>query len=210
MSRFRKVVDEQWAHIATLRAGVVALLCVNLVLAYGWYQAPKHLIVHQPPDLRSGSTRRVEEVPPQSVYAFALYVFQQLNRWAVDGEEDYWNRIQALAAYLTPEFAETLKADFEAKRGRRELQARSRAVHEVAGRGFEASRVRIEARDQWIVYLDLQVEESYRGETIKNTAVRYPLRIVRYDIDPEQNPFGLALAGFEISPTRLVMEESEE
>ena len=210
MSRFRKIVDEQSAHITTLRVLIVGLLGLNAMLAYGWYKAPTELIVHQPPDLRSGSTRKATEIPPESVYAFAFYVFQQLNRWTVDGEDDYWNRIHNFSAYLTPEFAETLKADFEAKRARRELQSRGRAVHEVPGRAYEASRVRIESPDNWIVYLDLQVIETYRGETIKNTAVRYPLRVVRYDVDPEQNPFGLALGGFETPPERLLTEEGEE
>ena len=177
--------------------------------SFGWYTAPRDLIIHQPPDLRSGSTRKATEVPPQSVYAFGFYVFQQLNRWAVNGDEDYWNRIHSFAAYITPEFAEALKADFELKRGRRELQYRQRSVHEVPGRVYEPSRVKIESPDSWIVTLDLQILETYRGETIKNTAVRYPLRVVRYDVDPEQNPFGLALAGFEAAPARILLETGD-
>ena len=209
MSRFRKVVDEQVAHVTTLRVVLTALLVLNGLLAYGWYQAPRELIVHQPPDLRSGSTRRATEVPAQSAYAFAFYVFQQLNRWAVDGEADYRDRIHNLAAYFTPQFAEFLQSDFESKRARRELQGRVRSVLEVPGRTYEASRVEIESADSWIVHLDLQVIESYRGETIKNTALRYPLRVVRYDVDPERNPFGLALAGFATTPERLVVEEQQ-
>ena len=207
MSRFRNVLDEQSAHISTLRLIAVALLGLNAVLAYGWYTAPKDLVIHQPPDLRSGSTRNVSEVPPQSVYAFGFYIFQQLNRWAVNGEEDYWNRIHHLSAYLTPEFAEALKADFASKKGRRELQGRQRSVHEIPGRVYEPRRVTIESPDSWIVVLDLQIVETYQGETIKNTAVRYPLRIVRYDVDAEKNSFGLALAGFETAPERLVAEQ---
>jgi len=205
MSRFRKIVDDQSAHIRTLRVLLGALLGLNLILAYGWYSAPKDLIVHVPPDLRSGSTRRLAEVPPQSVYAFAFYLFQQLNRWAVNGEDDYRNRIHNFSAYLTPEFAETLRADFSTKQAQRELQNRQRALHEVPGRVYAPSRVKIESVDSWVVYLDLQIIETYRGETVKNTAVRYPLRVVRYDVDPEQNPFGLALAGFESPPERLVI-----
>ena len=207
MSRYRKIVDDQRAHIVTLRVLLGALLGLNLILAYGWHQAPSKLIIHQPPDLRSGSTRKATDIPPQSVYAFAFYIFQQLNRWTIDGEDDYWNRIHTLDAYLTPEFAETLKADFTTKQAQRELQQRQRAVHEVPGRVYAPSRITIESQDGWIVYLDLQILETYRGETIKNTAVRYPLRVVRYDIDPEQNPFGLALAGFVSAPERLVLEE---
>ena len=136
MSRFRKIVDQQSAHIATLRALIVALLGLSAVLAYGWYTAPKDLIVHIPPDLRSGSTRHVSEVPPQSVYAFGFYVFQQLNRWPVDGAEDYGHRIHDYAAYMTPEFAESLMADFEGKRGKRELQEPAACDSRSAGTGL--------------------------------------------------------------------------
>jgi len=207
MSRFRKIVDEQSAHITTLRGVIVALLGLSAVLSYGWYAAPQDLVIHQPPDLRSGSTRIAGEVPPQSVYAFGFYIFQQLNRWTINGEDDYWNRIHTISAYLTPAFNEALKEDYASKKARRELQNRQRSVHEVPGRVYEMSRVKIESPDSWIVYLDLQITETYRGETIKNTAVRYPLRIVRYDIDPELNPFGMALDGFETPPARLTSAE---
>ena len=207
MSRFRKIVDHQSAHIATLRAVIVALLALNAVLCYGWYTAPRDLTVHIPPDLRSGSLRSVGDVPPQSVYAFGFYIFQQLNHWPVDGERDYWNRIHNFAAYLTPQFVDELKADFEAKKTRHELQSRQRSVNEVAGRVYETSRVKIESPDSWVVYLDLQVIETVGGQMIKNTALRYPLRIVRYDVNPELNPFGLALAGFETAPDRLLTPE---
>ena len=55
----------------------------------GWSQAPKHLTVHIPPDLRSGAVLKIDEVPPSNVYAFAFYIFQQLNRWPNDGTRDY-------------------------------------------------------------------------------------------------------------------------
>ena len=121
------------------------------------------------------------------------------------GEADYRDRIQGLRAYLTPEFAESIEVDYTMKLAQRELQNRQRAVYEVPGRVYAPDRVRIDSADRWVVYLDLQVIETYRGETVKNTAVRYPLEIVRYDVDPEQNPFGLALAGLESAPERLVL-----
>jgi len=33
------------------------------VLWFGWSQAPKQLTVHVPPDLRSGATLAIDEVP---------------------------------------------------------------------------------------------------------------------------------------------------
>ncbi|MFH7468035.1 DUF2895 family protein, partial [Pseudomonas syringae group genomosp. 7] len=68
----------------------------------GWWCSRKLWTVHVPPDLRAGSTLMWFDVPPQSVYTFGLYIFQQMNRWQVDGEQDYEDKISRLAAYITP------------------------------------------------------------------------------------------------------------
>jgi hypothetical protein len=89
MSRFKNEITHLQAHIKTLRLGAGALVVVALVMGGGWWSAPRDLTIHVPPDLRSGSTRKWWEVPPESVYAFTFYVFQTLNRWPTNGEEDY-------------------------------------------------------------------------------------------------------------------------
>lgn len=102
MSRFRNEVAHLNAHVKTLRLGVCILFVLLLVMSAGWWSAPRELTIHVPPDLRSGSTRKWWEVPPESVYAFTFYIFQQLHRWPTNGEEDYPRNIDALSAYLTP------------------------------------------------------------------------------------------------------------
>ncbi len=57
MSRFKNALNARDAHIWTLRGTCVLLILVCLVLALGWMNAPRNLTIHQPPDLRSGSTR---------------------------------------------------------------------------------------------------------------------------------------------------------
>ena len=52
-----------------------------------WDRARQALTLYYPPDLRSGATLKAGEVPPASVYAFAYYIFQQLNRWPHSGEQ---------------------------------------------------------------------------------------------------------------------------
>lgn len=57
MSRFRHALRDRDQHILTLRifsgvlAGILMLVCI------GWMTAPDRLTIHNPPDLRSGSTR---------------------------------------------------------------------------------------------------------------------------------------------------------
>jgi hypothetical protein len=62
--------------------------------------------------------------------------------------------------------------------------------------------------DVWVVWLDLDLLESVKGMTVKRTAIRYPLRVVRFAVDLETNPWGLALDGFEADgPRRLTDDE---
>ena len=75
----------------------------------------------------------------------------------------------------------------------------------LPGAAYREDRIEILSADAWVVWLDLELEESVRGMTIKRTTIRYPLRVVRLAVDPETNPWGLALDGFAgDGPERLV------
>ena len=213
MSRFKNEVTHLKAHIKTLRAGAAALFAVALVLGFGWWSAPRELTIHVPPDLRSGSVRKWWEVPPESVYAFTFYVFQQLNRWPTNGENDYSRNIHALSAYLTPACQTFLQQDYDNRRNAGELRQRVRGLYEIPGRGFgddPTVRVQVISDRDWIVTLDATVDEYYGGERVKRALVRYPLKVVRLDVDPERNPFGLALDCYSRTPERISADDSAE
>lgn len=208
MSRFKNEVLHLHAHVRTLRLGCAALLLIVLMLAIGWWSAPRNLTIHVPPDLRSGSTRAWWDVPPESVYTFGFYIFQQLNRWPSDGEQDYPRNLHALSAYLTPSCRAFLQQDYEARRSTGELRERVRGIYEIPGRGFgedPGKRVQIIGRDDWVVNLDVSADEYYGAEQVKRALVRYSLKVVRLDIDPERNPFGLALDCYNRTPQRITV-----
>jgi len=208
MQRYRYAIDNVRAHLRSLWVIIAIQVVIIVALWFGWSQAPKHLTVHVPPDLRSGATLAVGEVPEANVYAFAFYIFQQLNRWSEDGAKDYGMAIFRVSPYLTPRYRADLVADMELKGRQGELAYRVRGMHEIAGHGYEERRVDILAPGVWVVWLDLDLFESVKGMTIKRTAIRYPLRVISLSIDPESNPWGLALDGFAGSgPHRLSKEE---
>ena len=93
MRRYRFEIDNVRAHLRSLWAVIAMQAMVIAGLWYGWSQAPAQLTVHIPPDLRSGAVLQVAEVPPANVYAFAFYIFQQLNRWPEDGARDFGRAI---------------------------------------------------------------------------------------------------------------------
>ncbi|MGR0116412.1 PFL_4703 family integrating conjugative element protein [Ralstonia pseudosolanacearum] len=206
MSRFRNEIAYLQAHVKTLRLAAGALFVVVVLLSLGWWSAPKNLTIHVPPDLRSGSTRRWWDVPPESVYAFTFYIWQQLQRWPTDGEADYTRNLHALSAYLTPSCRAFLQQDYEYRRSNGELHQRVRGIYEIPGRGYgddPTSRVQVVSNSDWIVTLDVSADEYFGAEQVKRALVRYALKVVRKDVDPEHNPFGLALDCYASAPQRI-------
>lgn len=203
MSPFKHALAARDAHITSLRLALGIMAVMLLAFSYGWYRAPEDLTIHIPPDLRHGSTRPWWEIPSGDVYTFAFYIFQQLNRWPTNGDEDYQHNITRLRAYLTPSCQAKLNQDWQQRKDRGELRERVRGIYEIPGRGFKPDRVEIISRDNWTVTLDLSVDEYYQAEPVKRALVRYPINVVRLDIDPEKNPWGLALNCFASTPQKL-------
>ena len=215
MRRYRYEIDNVRAHLRSLWVVIGLQALVIFALWFGWSQAPKTLTVHVPPDLRSGAVLAIDQVPQANVYAFAFYIFQQLNRWPEDGARDYGRAIFSVSPYLTPRYRIDLIADMENKGRQGELAYRVRGMQEIPGHGYEERRVDVLNGGVWVVWLDLDLYESVKGMTVKKTAIRYPLRVVRHAVDLEANPWGLALDGFAgEGPRRLseaeLAEQSEQ
>lgn len=212
MSQFKNLVDAQKKHILSLRLVIVALVLVCLFEAFGWSKAPDKLTVHVPPDLRAGSTRLWWDIPPENVYSFGLYLFTQINRWPTNGEVDYEKNIKTYQNYITPSCKAILESDYKKRRDAGELRNRVRGVYEIVGRGYVDNptlRVKQLSKDSWQVNLDLNADEYYLSETVKRAVARYPLKIVRFDADPEKNPYGLVLDCFIGTAQKLEIPEGK-
>lgn len=205
--RYRDQNSNLKSHIRTLRWIVAVQFFLMIALWHGWERAKEDIRIHIPPDLRSGAVVGANRVDPSNVYAFAGYIFQQLNRWQKDGSQDYGRQIFKLAAFLTPQFREFLLADLDLRGKRGELSGRTRALQLIPDRLYEENRVILPAKDVWEVFLDVNILETVRGMNVKSVNIRYPLRVVRYEVDPEMNPWGLALDGYVGDGPRHLTEE---
>jgi integrating conjugative element protein (TIGR03746 family) len=117
-------------------------------------------------------------------------------RWPKDGQTDFAQNIYALQALLTPRFRTVLEQELREKNDAGELRNRVRGIQEHPGRSYSEARVVIESDGSWIVTLDMDVLETIDGMLVKQASVRYAVRVVRYDVDAEQNPWGLALDSY--------------
>ena len=86
-----------------------------------------------------------------------------------------------------------LEADLDSRYQAGELRQRTRQMTEIPGLGYAANRVLSDGQAAWTVLLDMQLMESFRGQPVKDAFIRYPIRVVRYDVDRERNPWRLAI-----------------
>lgn len=195
-------------HITSLRIvmGFLMVVIFGLWWRNGHLQETQRLFI--PPDLTQGAIVQFHEIPTPVVYTFAYYIFQQLHRWKTDGEQDYPAQIYNLQGFFTAACRVALEDDMNHKKRLGELRQRVRTVQEVLGQSYSPRRVVIESAASWRVWLDLTVSESIAGHPVKNVNLRYPLRVVRFDVDKEVNPWGLAIACSEATKPQLLADEA--
>lgn len=208
-SRFNNAITTKNSHIKSLRIACICLTAVCGMVSYGWYSSPKSMTIHIPPDLRAGSTRPWYDIPEGNIYAFTYYIFQQLNAWSNNGENDYLAQIQRLKPYLTPHCQTYLEEDYKLRKSRNELEDRTRSISEIPGRGFDHSRVKKLSNDSWEVLLDVSVNEYYNNELVKKVLTRFDINTVSYDVNQELNPWGMALNCYMSKPKRIELKDKE-
>ena len=187
------------AHNATLRKIILLVAGLGVAGMYFAYAMPKSLELHLATNLNTGDSVHFKDgrapVPETNVYGFAYYIWQQLNRWPSDGYTDYGQQMYRLQHYITPACMAQLDADLKARHASGELRERTRLVAEIPGLGYTQARVIADGHGDsaWTVLLDMQLMETFKGAAIKDTYIRYPIRVVRFDVDRENNPWRLAI-----------------
>jgi integrating conjugative element protein (TIGR03746 family) len=213
--KFRNENDNLKAQVKSLQVIIFGLFLVCGMLGVGWDRAKKITPLHIPPDLRAGALVKPNDAKPVHVYAFALTLIQILNHWQSDGSVDYGLAIDSVKPYLTPRFYAQLQDDLKqriinpidgAGTSVDELTGRVRSIQPIPGQAYEDQRVTVHGNGTWTVNLDLHIDEEVKGMNVKAINVRYPVRVVTYDVDTNANPWGLALDGYAPPGPRRIAE----
>ncbi len=167
----------------------------------GWNNAPKDLTVYYPPDLRTGGVSNASVVPEHAVYTFAFYIFQELQKWPENGSIDYEANRKTFRAFLTPVYQSFIRDDIEQKKS--DMAFRTRELHPIPGSHYQTKSVKVTGPNSWVVWLDFHVKEYLRGTLVKDVYIRYPMKVVKYEVAKEANPWQLALAGYIDEPIQL-------
>lgn len=194
-------------HIITLRVILVVMAGFCFMFWLSAEDAKKTQRFYTPPDLRYGATTEINEIPPSTAYAFALNIFQVLNVWKEDGRTDYAANIFKLGAYLTPTYRDFLNTDVRHKTARSELFDRTRIITPINGAAYKDDYVQIIDKNNWIVWLDMNIVEFSHGIEVKNVDIRYPINVTRTDLPPDINPWALQLNGYAKNPTLIKNEK---
>lgn len=181
---------------------IYLLFSLNLLLSIGWITAPSRLVVYIPPDIQNGATLKAGSIPDALIYSFAYQIWQEINYWPEDLGEDYQKNILRYRPYLTQKFKENLLANNVDLKTSGQLN-RIRYMQGLNGAAFDVGNVKKLSPDSWEIDLSMRLTEFKNNQIVKDVEILYPIKVTRLNISVENNPYGLALAGFVSSPIRL-------
>jgi integrating conjugative element protein (TIGR03746 family) len=195
--------EDSYVQIIKLQKYVIGVMTVlSLAFFVGWQTAPSRLTLYIPPEIQNGATIKAGSIPPSSIYSFAYEIWQELNYWHEETGENYQENIRTYWSYLTPQFKNILLDESNELKNTGQLQ-RIRYLQGVSGAAFEPMNVKQIAKDTWEVKLKMRLTEYKNNQAIKDIDILYPLKITRENVSPQNNPYGLVIAGFVSEPIRL-------
>ena len=151
----------------------------------------------------AGGFTQANHISDELLFGFTFKTFTEINTWR-GGEdvEEYKRQIEANRYFLTPAYYEQLTADFSKKKMLGEL-ARLRVLSGYHGEDFQSVDIKPLGPNAWEVDLTLRLEERVGDTAVKDVLIRYPIKVVRSQLTPELNPYGLAIDGYVREPERV-------
>ncbi len=171
-------------QVIQLQKRFMIILCLlSAAFFIGWITSPSRLTLYLPPDIQNGATLKAGSIPEPLIYSFAYEVWQELNYWPGETGDDYQKNIHTYWSYLTPRFKAELLED-------------------LSGAAYDSINVKKLGNDTWEVDLKMRLTEFKNNQAVKDVEIIYPLKVTRINVSPQNNPYGLALAGFISEPQR--------
>lgn len=202
MGEPRHAIHARDAHIWTLRMALVFLTVICVCLLGVIYHKQNRFTIQVPPDLTKGALIKPGELQIPNSYAFAHYIWQQINEWPVSGKADYPKKIKDYACYLSPSFLKWLEANHTEKLSRGELE-RTRTM--TSTHVYDKAFVQPMGNNTFNINLSMRVTErilEQKTDTpLKDIELVYPLRVV--SDNRSCNEMGMALDGFFEQPRRV-------
>jgi integrating conjugative element protein (TIGR03746 family) len=178
-----------------------ALSILSLAFFIGWFTSPSRLTIYLPPDIQNGATLKAGSIPEPLIYSFAYEIWQELNYWPDESDDDYQKNIHTYWSYLTPKFKAELLQEYADLKATGQVQ-RIRYMQGLSGAAYDAVNVKKIGNDTWEVDLKMRLTEFKNNQAVKDVEIIFPLIVTRMNVSSQNNPYGLALAGFVSEPQR--------
>lgn len=174
-----------------------AAFLMNGLIFWGWKTAPENINLHYPPNLMMSSTMRIGQVSNAELLGFATLFYQRIYNWQQNGEHEFTDNIHAWRGEITPEFQAVLFKEIDQRNREGELSGRVRTMKLLPVTLSPDELVQPLDADHWRVWLYFQVQEFVNGKLVKDLTQKIPLRVARYAVDMDANPWQLALDGYD-------------
>lgn len=208
MTEYKRVRIQEQKEKKILLFIIFGLFIVIGLQSWGWSKAPDKIMIHYPPDLRSSQILKIGEIPYHEVWTTTSYIMTHLYFWEEDGLVDFEKNRRTFFPFITENFSLYIK-DY-IKDHASSLEGRRREMRIMNGTTYDESKVKAIGDDAWIVWLDFRVTETLSGIVVSDEYIRYPVRVVKFDIANNFNPFGYALDGFLApGPMQLVRNKDD-
>lgn len=196
MAAYHDVIHEKDKNIRYLGRMVGGLLLALCLAIWGWHNASKDITVHYPPNMTLATTMKAGTVPEETVYAFVPLMLQQLNLWENSGDKDYEDNRFRLRQFLTEGYQRQIRDEIEAGLKRGTLSGVKRRMQILPSSFYNDEAVQ-PIGNHWLVWIDVELTDSVNNVPVNASVRRLGVRVVRYDINRDANPWQLAIDGIE-------------
>lgn len=195
MATFHDFAHEQKMYYRySMRINAGLLLALGLAL-WGWHHAAKDITVYYPPNIALSTIMKAGTIPEETVYAFVPLIMQQLFLWDTNGEDDYEKNRSRLRAFLTESYQKAIREEVFDARTRGTLKGVTRRM-QVLPSPYKDATVQTKG-NHWLVWMDVEVVDSVNGVPVNTSVRRLGVRVTRFDVNREINPWQLAIDGIE-------------
>lgn len=182
---------------ARYRDRIILGLFVSLALAlWGWHNSRNEITVYYPPNITLSTIMKAGSIPEETVYSFVPLIMQQLFLWEKNGEEDYANNRIRWRAFLTERYQRAILDEINEGKHRGTLRGVTRRMQVLPSSIYNDDSVQI-VGNSWLVWLDVEVTDTVNSVPINTSIRRLGVRVIRFDVNREVNPWQLAIDSIE-------------
>lgn len=194
MSAYHEILEEKDRNIRYLGRIVFGLIAALSLSVWGWRGAQQDITVYYPPNINVANKMEAGFIPEETVYSFTLLIMQQLYLWEKNADTDFEENSSRLRQFLHDDFRRKIQIEAALERAKGTRKNLQRTFQIMPSSVYSEEAVDPKA-DHWIVWFDAEVKDVLNKVEVYKRVHRMGVKVIRYDINRDFNPWSLAIAG---------------